>query len=658
MSSSFIFLKELSDSLFILAAQAEKDIWDNPRSTLTQGRLFSEEMAIMVSKLEKLEPVFAIKSHERIHKLSREGILPQDVKTSFEWLRINGNTAAHDVKSIPVDLALSAHRHIFTLALWYVETYGDISIETPNYQMPVPPQEKNKQEEDSRLLNAVVGEQLEQLLNEQIETKLLPTISVQFKTLHETISKVAGSLNELAAQKSDSITVQLQATDQATPIHNSEIQLDSSPPIGVEVADFLLNKGLSIIDKRKNGGALWVVGGWELKDVLFQFKSHGIYFKFTRNGSQSTKRKPAWFLMGKDPTLERWVKYCENRSPQGQRSDAIVKTEANQNVDKDNTNSKSQKSKHNEATGENITSDESDSSMLGIVKNYLNKAIVFPRSMDKMTLDDLRINGCSALIDFLKDKYQVKNIRELPEELSTLTNVIPGVGPKTVSKFIQKLEDRIQEEKRLIGSGKRKEALVLSYRDLKEKLGRRPTYFELYKQDASRSQEYRLLFGSYFLFLLKANELNKIESSIVKRYEDWLKEAESTIIRKSYKIALLLAMLERGLSNWTNPVTAEEAAPFFYNYYMEDDHRRSIDFSDDETRKLWDEPLEKTARLISRMPMTHWGSAASKLVSYKEGEFKFTFRIRNEDKELLYEWTREICEYRLSSYFDKKSESE
>lgn len=97
-------------------------MWGNPRATLTHGRLFSEEMATMVSKQEKVEPVYFIKPSERVQLLARKDIISDQIKESFDWLRRNGNMAAHDVKPAPPDLALTAHRHLFTLALWYVES--------------------------------------------------------------------------------------------------------------------------------------------------------------------------------------------------------------------------------------------------------------------------------------------------------------------------------------------------------------------------------------------------------------------------------------------------------------------------------------------------------------------------------------------------------
>lgn len=79
-----------------------------------------------------------------------------------------------------------------------------------------------------------------------------------------------------------------------------------------------------MIDKRSNGGALWIVGGWELKEALFSLKPQRIFFKYAKNGSQSTKRMPAWFMTGKNPSQLRWVSLPDE---EGSNKDVAVTKE-------------------------------------------------------------------------------------------------------------------------------------------------------------------------------------------------------------------------------------------------------------------------------------------------------------------------------------------
>lgn len=47
---------------------------------------------------------------------------------------------------------------------------------------------------------------------------------------------------------------------------------------------------------------------------------------------------------------------------------------------------------------------------------------------------------------------------------------------------------------------------------------------------------------------------------------------------KSYKMIILLYMLERGPDHWAESVASSEVAPFFHGYLMEKEYRRRIDF--------------------------------------------------------------------------------
>ena len=202
----------------------------------------------------------------------------------------------------------------------------------------------------------------------------------------------------------------------------------------------------------------------------------------------------------------------------------------------------------------------------------------------------------------------------------------------------------------------RKEKLVDGYKDLKLELGRRPSYLELHLYGREISREYRQEFGSYPGFLKWAEELNFFEEKVYNSYENWLKEVERTGMAKSYKMIVLQYMLSRGMENWLKSVTPEEVAPYFHQYLTEKDYRRKIDFSDKGSRLLWEYDESKVASLVARMPMTKWSGSSKGLVVFEDGTFSFDLTIHNkEENELLYKWTKEICEYRLHEHFERKA---
>lgn len=201
----------------------------------------------------------------------------------------------------------------------------------------------------------------------------------------------------------------------------------------------------------------------------------------------------------------------------------------------------------------------------------------------------------------------------------------------------------------------RKEKLLQSYRDLKQELGRRPTYLELHLKGQSESIHYRQEFKSYIGFLNWAEELTEQEKVVFQKYEDWLVEVEKTGMAKSYKMVMLLAMLERGTTDWYKAVTPEEVAPFFHSYLTETNYRKQIDFSDKETKALWDYNEPKVSRLISKMPMSKWSGSSKGLVRFEDNELSFGLQVDKEDEDVIFEWTKEICEYRLHYHFERKT---
>ena len=161
-------------------------------------------------------------------------------------------------------------------------------------------------------------------------------------------------------------------------------------------------------------------------------------------------------------------------------------------------------------------------------------------------------------------------------------------------------------------------------------------------------------FKSYFGLLNWAEELTDEEVRVYKDYGDWFREVESTGMAKSYKMVLLLSMLERGPKHWSDPVTAEEAAPFFHKYLTEKPYRKRIDFSDKTTKAMWEYEEKKVAGLIVRMPMTKWSGSSNGLLVLDGAELRVNMDIQEHEKESLYYMSKEICEYRLQVYFERK----
>lgn len=246
------------------------------------------------------------------------------------------------------------------------------------------------------------------------------------------------------------------------------------------------------------------------------------------------------------------------------------------------------------------------------------------------------------LLDTGKRKKKTKLVDPIPPEMCEI-----HLELKVINLFEEMAKKRQP----------RKEKLLFAYQELKQRLGRRPSYLELHLYGKEESKEYRQEFRSFAGFLAWANELATFEHSVYEKYKPWLEEVEFTDMSKGYKMVLLLAMLDRGPENWHKPITAEEAAPFFKSYYQSKNYRMKIEFSKERSKGKWLDDEKELVRKIETMPMTKWSGTSNGQAEFADGQFRLLFPVDKDDEQILYVWTREICEYRLHVYFERKAKN-
>ncbi|OLN23153.1 DNA helicase [Domibacillus antri] len=228
-------------------------------------------------------------------------------------------------------------------------------------------------------------------------------------------------------------------------------------------------------------------------------------------------------------------------------------------------------------------------------------------------------------------------------------DIVPAMPANCVMDFDLKAVELLTEMSRK--RNPRKEQLYYAYEDLKKELGRRPSYLELHLHGAADSKMVKEFHQSYPGFLYALGELNEAEQEAFKQFEHWFAEVEKTGMTKSYKMVVLLYMLSKGPDRWLDPITPQEAAPFFHHYLTSKEYRKRIDFSDRQGQKLAQYNEKAVADLIAKMPMTKW-SGSSGLVSFDGNVFQVN--VDAGGNEMVYEWTKEICEFRLHGYFERK----
>lgn len=283
----FSFLQTEYQDLAELAASIERNVYADPHLVLVKARLFGEKFAKLVTKQEDINEVFDVKQVDRIHKLARLQIINDDIRSSLEWLRLQGNKAAHEIEYGTVELSLNAHRILYDLSSWLFEVYGDLEFKAPAYRLPIMERAGNIDKDE-------ISELISQVLKSTLENTLMPSIQNTIRQMQEEVtrSSIASTVMQLESVKET--VLEAEEPKRSKVIASKHIKSEN-----FDLIEYLKENTVESIDKRSSGGALWIIGGWELNKVLFPLKEKGIYFKYTPKGSGATKKKPGWFLLGK-----------------------------------------------------------------------------------------------------------------------------------------------------------------------------------------------------------------------------------------------------------------------------------------------------------------------------------------------------------------------
>ncbi|MCC0759403.1 sigma factor-like helix-turn-helix DNA-binding protein [Bacillus sp. BRTN] len=305
MSNEFLFsfLQPKYKKLADVAEALEKQVYNDVPSALSKARLFAEKLAKYVMEMEDINVYYEMKHVEVIHKLYREGILNEEMHFRFEWIRKMGNKAVHEANFGSVEDALKAHKLTYDLAVWFMELYGDVNFKAPAYVSPKAVTEQ-----------AVNTDDIKQTVAETVEKSLEKTLEAKFREMQETLLKLTQE-----QQKEKEVVQVVTEQKEQEPVIEEEVSVkeEVQEPVikektlakeettkaeileeDFDLISYLQSHDVEIIDKRSAGGSLWLVGGWELKEVLDPLKPRKIYFRYTAKGGRVTKRKPAWFLMG------------------------------------------------------------------------------------------------------------------------------------------------------------------------------------------------------------------------------------------------------------------------------------------------------------------------------------------------------------------------
>jgi hypothetical protein len=190
-------------------------------------------------------------------------------------------------------------------------------------------------------------------------------------------------------------------------------------------------------------------------------------------------------------------------------------------------------------------------------------------------------------------------------------------------------------------------ALRAYYEDFRERIGKRPTASELF-HEGYNPRSLRRSYGSWPRFVAAMGDLSDGQRTVLEQAGDFLDALEVTPMTKSFKMLVLLAMLDRdalpgeiALDSLTSAV-AELVRP---------SSRLRSDLEDpvDDAASL--------ARLLTDNPIKAWsegrGTGGRSFFRFEANRFATTFTVPDPLRYDFQDLARELAEWKLSAYLQR-----
>lgn len=134
--TNFAHLQAAEAQLHRLGVLAEQYLRDDPNTSLIKQRQFAELLAqSTASRLGLFDPNEA--QYDLLRRLSREGVLSDEVFTLFDEVRRVGNKAAHTAQG-DARVALDTLKYAWMLSVWYHRTFHDPEFRIVDFVTPQP----------------------------------------------------------------------------------------------------------------------------------------------------------------------------------------------------------------------------------------------------------------------------------------------------------------------------------------------------------------------------------------------------------------------------------------------------------------------------------------------------------------------------------------
>ncbi|MDP2515987.1 DUF4145 domain-containing protein [Photobacterium damselae subsp. piscicida] len=213
-SSNFDFLQGVNDTLYIIALSAERNLHQDPHTTLFKVRLLSEEIVNYISELVKLDE--GLSTFEQLKQLGNKGYLDEERQAIFHALRKHGNKAAHGYynNATAAGYALEiAHK---AATIYYRVKTGDGSFKPNPYQAPSEQQNDNlieQSNEEIARLNAII-DKLESQKSPEFDIRQAQIAFLEAKD-NDSLNQAQARIRELEQQLQQQASLNTEPEDEA-----------------------------------------------------------------------------------------------------------------------------------------------------------------------------------------------------------------------------------------------------------------------------------------------------------------------------------------------------------------------------------------------------------------------------------------------------------
>jgi len=167
--SNFAFFKGDWEILAKLGESAERNLYNDPHTSIIKLRLLGESIAKAVLASDNIREAYDTRQVDRLNTMKKEGLAEPEMLDIFHTLRRKGNTASHEASYGTTEEAKQLLALAYQISIWFMEVYIDWEFVAPTYREPEPEVSSNELQLKVKALEEEIAKKEKELLT-QLDT--------------------------------------------------------------------------------------------------------------------------------------------------------------------------------------------------------------------------------------------------------------------------------------------------------------------------------------------------------------------------------------------------------------------------------------------------------------------------------------------------------